>query len=50
MDEEMMAALIADGEMLRNLTGKDHGPYFLDDPETWPADEDAEPINPDGEE
>ena len=29
MDEEMMAALEADGEKLRQLTGKDHGPVFL---------------------
>ncbi len=27
----MMLALIADGEMLRSLTGQDHGPYFFDE-------------------
>ncbi|MEO1721364.1 MAG: hypothetical protein AAFR84_03045 [Pseudomonadota bacterium] len=29
MDEEMMRALEADGEKLRQLTGDDHGPVFL---------------------
>jgi hypothetical protein len=29
MDKEMMAALEADGEKLRQLTGEDHGPAFL---------------------
>jgi ribosomal protein S27E len=27
MDKEMLRALIADGEKLRQLTGEDHGPY-----------------------
>lgn len=31
MDEEMMKALEADGEMLKQLTGEDHGPYFVAD-------------------
>jgi hypothetical protein len=31
-DLAMMAALEADGEKLRQLTGKDHGPWF-----DWPA-------------
>lgn len=32
----MMAALEADGEKLRQLTGDDHGPVFLADaPEAW---------------
>lgn len=30
-DEEMMKALEADGEYLRQMTGEDHGPYFLAD-------------------
>lgn len=30
-DLEMQRALEADGEKLRQLTGEDHGPYFLDD-------------------
>ena len=30
-DREMQKALTADGEKLRALTGKDHGPVFLDD-------------------
>ena len=28
-DKEMQAALEADGEYLRQMTGEDHGPYFL---------------------
>jgi len=28
-DDEMMKALEADGEYLRQMTGGDHGPYFL---------------------
>lgn len=31
MDEEMMKALMADGEKLRAMTGEDHGPYFIYD-------------------
>jgi hypothetical protein len=31
-DREMMAALEADGEYLRQMTGQDHGPYFFDAP------------------
>lgn len=31
IDKEMMKALEADGEKLRQLTGEDHGPDFLDD-------------------
>jgi hypothetical protein len=30
-DKEMQAALEADGEYLRQMTGEDHGPFFLDD-------------------
>jgi predicted nuclease with TOPRIM domain len=30
-DKEMEAALIADGEKLRALTGEDHGPWFGDE-------------------
>ncbi len=30
-DLEMQRALEADGEKLRQLTGEDHGPYFLGD-------------------
>lgn len=30
-DKDMQAALIADGAKLSELTGEDHGPYFLDD-------------------
>lgn len=34
LDKEMIAALEADGEKLRHLTGEDHGPEFwLDCPE-----------------
>lgn len=29
-DREMQEALEADGEKLRQLTGEDHGPWFLD--------------------
>ena len=29
MDKTMMAALEADGEKLRALTGEDHGPHFV---------------------
>lgn len=32
MDKEMQKALEADGEKLRQLTGKDHGPYFGSEP------------------
>lgn len=28
-DKEMQAALEADGEKLRAMTGEDHGPYFF---------------------
>ncbi|MBB6299933.1 hypothetical protein [Rhizobium leucaenae] len=28
LDQEMQAALLADGEKLAALTGDDHGPYF----------------------
>ncbi len=31
MNREMMQALEADGEKLRQLTGEDHGPVFLSD-------------------
>jgi hypothetical protein len=31
-DSEMMAALEADGEKLRAMTGEDHGPFDLDAP------------------
>lgn len=31
VDREMMRALEADGEKLRQLTGEDHGPQFFDD-------------------
>jgi len=42
-DKEMEAALIADGEKLRALTGEDHGPWFWgEDPEVDPAREIAE--------
>lgn len=37
-DREMQAALEADGEKLRQLTGEDHGPYFdvaLEPPQHW---------------
>jgi len=30
LDDEMMKALEADGEYLRQMTGEDHGPYFFD--------------------
>jgi hypothetical protein len=33
MDEEMMKALEEDGEKMRALTGRDHGPVFLIDAE-----------------
>jgi len=29
LDDEMMKALEADGEYLRQMTGEDHGPYFF---------------------
>lgn len=50
MDEELMRALEADGEKLRQLTGRDHGPWF----DTEPTDEelgwdDDIPVNCDGE-
>jgi hypothetical protein len=28
-DDEMMKALEKDGEYLRQMTGEDHGPYFI---------------------
>ncbi len=34
-DKDMMRALQADGEYLEAMTGKDHGPYFLDDDEIF---------------
>jgi hypothetical protein len=34
IDSELMQALIEDGEKLKQLTGEDHGPYFVDE---WPA-------------
>lgn len=41
LDKEMMAALEADGEKLRQMTGEDHGPYFFDEPcevcGVWPC-------------
>lgn len=39
-DKEMMKALEADGEMLRQMTGEDHGPWDLDDDE-WLAELEA---------
>lgn len=32
MNDEMMAALQADGEKLRSPTGEDHGPHFIPEP------------------
>jgi len=32
-NEEMLKALEEDGEKLKQLTGEDHGPYFLDEVE-----------------
>lgn len=32
-DHEMQRALEADGEKLRQLTGEDHGPYFISEPD-----------------
>jgi hypothetical protein len=47
MDEELMAALEADGEKLRQLTGRDHGPWFdpepTDEGDVW--DDDSVPVN-----
>lgn len=34
-DLEMQRALEADGEKLRQLTGEDHGPYFLGETEVY---------------
>lgn len=31
MTNEMMAALIADGEKLKSMTGEDHGPWVFED-------------------
>ena len=36
MNKEMMRALEADGEKLRQLTGEDHGPWDPDD--LWRCD------------
>jgi hypothetical protein len=36
--KEMMAALEADGEKLRQLTGEDHGPVFLTDARFIPCE------------
>jgi len=38
---EMQAALAADGEKLRAMTGEDHGPWLYEDelPEGYPYDE-----------
>ena len=30
MTKDQIAALEADGEKLRQMTGEDHGPYFID--------------------
>jgi hypothetical protein len=52
MDEEMMAALEADGEKLRQLTCRDHGPWFDPEPtdeELGSWDDDAIPVNIYGE-
>lgn len=38
-DKEMMKALKADGEKLRQMTGEDHGPWDLDD--EWLAELEA---------
>lgn len=32
-DKNMQKALAADGEKLRAMTGEDHGPYFLPEPD-----------------
>lgn len=40
-DKEMEAALIADGEKLRELTGQDHGPW------TWTGEPESHGINAD---
>lgn len=37
MDEAMKKALEADGEKLRQLTGEDHGPWPVYDPESAAA-------------
>jgi hypothetical protein len=37
--QEMLEALEADGEKLRQLTGEDHGPTFIDEPEVNQAAE-----------
>lgn len=37
MDKEMVKALKADGEKLRQLTGEDHGPFFIDDETPQPV-------------
>lgn len=37
---EMERALRDDGEKLRQLTGEDHGPYFINDPHLWDNEED----------
>lgn len=38
MSKEMQKALEADGEKLRQLTGEDHGPWWLEDvDETCPT-------------
>jgi hypothetical protein len=38
-DNDMVAALKADGDLLREMTGEDHGPYFprqlLDEASFW---------------
>jgi hypothetical protein len=36
-DREMMAALEADGEKLRQMTGKDHGPWFIEESDPYPG-------------
>lgn len=52
MDKEMMKALEADGEKLRQLTGEDHGPWAAPEPwsylETTPAANAPASDNPSG--
>lgn len=42
MDKEMLAALEADGLKLKQLTGEDHGPWFLEEVEVVDYDQTSE--------
>lgn len=48
-EDDFMAALEADGEKLRQLTGEDHGPFQLSSPRDFVAEALADGLIPDGD-